>query len=95
MSPLGWFVAAIIAVIFVQIVLRAVIPKAPKEKLFRCARCNANTLHTERTVFAWTRGERRFYCDPCNAAWLESCTPEQRAKYERNMARMERSRRRN
>ncbi len=94
MSPLGWLVAAIIAVILAQIVLRLVIPKAPREKMFRCARCGANTLHSDRTVFAWTRGERMFYCDPCNSAWLESCTPAQRAKYDRNMARMERARRR-
>ena len=73
--------------------IRLLVPKAPAEKTFACARCGSRTAHGERTVFAWTRGERTFYCDPCNQAWLESCTPQQRAKYDKNMARMARSRR--
>ncbi len=91
-SMLWLLVSVIVLVIVAQIVLRAVIPKRPSARTFRCARCNAITEHGDRTVFAWTRGERDFYCDPCNDAWLENATPRQRAKYERNMARMARSR---
>lgn len=89
-----WLLGLVIVfVILAQLVLRALIPRAPAAKTFACARCNATTLHGERTVFAWRHGERDFYCDACNQAWLASCTPAQRAKYERNMARVQRARR--
>ncbi len=94
MSAFAWFIALIIAVIVLQIVLRLAIPKAPKEKVFHCQRCGAHTAHDDRTIFAWRHGERDFYCEPCNTAWLATCTPQQRRKYERHMARMTRSRRR-
>lgn len=94
MSMLWLFVSLIAVVIVAQVVIRRVIPKRPAASTFRCARCQAIASHDDRTVFAWTRGERDFYCDACNDAWLANATPRQRAKYERNMARLARSRRR-
>ncbi len=93
MSPFWLLGSVVVLVILAQLVLRAVIPKAPSAKTFVCARCSATTLHDERTVFAWQHGERDFYCNSCNETWLASCTPAQRAKYERNMARLARARR--
>lgn len=93
MSGLALLVVAIVCVIVAQVVIRMLVPKAPAEKAFACARCGSNNNHNERTVFAWTRGERRFYCDPCNETWLASCTPKQRRKYDRNMTQLARSRR--
>lgn len=91
MSAFWLLGGVVVLVILAQLVLRAVIPKAPSTKTFGCARCSATTLHDERTVFAWQHGERDFYCDSCNEAWLASCTPAQRTKYARNMARLARA----
>lgn len=77
---------AVVVVILLRILLGMLVPKAPKETHFRCERCGQTTPHGDRTLFAWSRGERDFYCDACNAAWLESCTPQQLDKYERRMA---------
>lgn len=90
MSATWLFILLIVLVIVAQVVIRTFIPKRPTATTFRCARCGSVAAHIDRTVFAWTRGERKFYCDPCNDAWLEACTPRQRAKYEKNMARLAR-----
>lgn len=95
MSGFTLLALAVVCVIVAQVVIRMLVPKAPTQKTYVCARCGSNNTHGERTVFAWTRGERQFYCDPCNVAWLESCTPAQRRKYDRNMAQLARSKRKN
>ena len=54
-------------------------PKArPKELHFRCGRCNARALHTERTIAAWRQKKTKFFCPECHRKWLESRPNQQR-----------------
>jgi transposase-like protein len=63
-------VASIVALIVVIALLRA--RKKPKEKYFTCARCSANSVHTNRTIEAWRNGKTKFFCNACHAKWLQS-----------------------
>jgi len=63
-------VAAIIAVVVIVTLLRS--RKKPKEKYFTCARCSANSAHTNRTIEAWRNGKTKFFCTACHTKWLQS-----------------------
>src|SRR5512146_376640 len=69
----------VVASIIVAGLLSGLLPKArPKEKYFRCARCNSLSLHTARTINAWRSNKAKFYCPSCHAVWLASHpSPEQ------------------
>jgi hypothetical protein len=63
-------IAAIIAIVAIVALLRP--RKKPKEKYFQCARCSANSVHTNRTIEAWRSGKTKFFCNACHAKWLQS-----------------------
>ena len=65
----------LIASIIVVGLLSGLLPKPrPKEKHFRCARCNTLSPHTARTINAWRSNKAKFYCPSCHAIWLTSHT---------------------
>jgi hypothetical protein len=69
-------VEIIVIVVAVAIVLglvaKLLLKREPKEKFFKCSRCNAVSRHTERTIKAWRNHKTRFFCQACHAKWLES-----------------------
>jgi len=69
----------VVALMIVAGLLSGLLPKArPKEKYFRCARCNSLSQHTARTINAWRSDKAKFYCVSCHAIWLTSHpSPEQ------------------
>ena len=46
--------------------------RGPNNLHFVCAGCNGQFTHTKRTVSAWERGSRRFFCDSCHRSWREA-----------------------
>ena len=69
----------IVAIAFaIGVALRLWPKPRPKELHFRCARCNARALHTERTIQAWRQKKTKFFCQPCHRRWLESRPAQQR-----------------
>ena len=49
----------------------------PANLQFICAGCAERFTHTKRTVGAWEKGTRRFYCNACHAKWRGSQPPSQ------------------
>jgi hypothetical protein len=45
-------------------------PKRPPSAKFKCARCGAVELHSERTENAWRGDTKRLFCDSCHRIWL-------------------------
>ena len=63
----------VVGSIIVVGILSGLLPKPrPKEKYFRCARCNSLSPHTTRTIKAWRSNKAKFYCPSCHATWLAS-----------------------
>lgn len=54
--------------------------RGPSEMYFACARCSAQVAHTKRTIAAWGKGSRRFFCDACHKKW-RNAQPLQEAPY--------------
>jgi hypothetical protein len=52
----------------------------PKEKSFLCARCRQETDYTNRTIGAWRRGQKKFYCNACHQQWLRTHPPRETAE---------------
>ena len=46
-------------------------PSGPATSRFICARCARQFPHSKRTLNAWDKGSRRFFCALCHAAWAE------------------------
>ena len=46
--------------------------RGPNNLHFVCAGCKGQFTHTKRTVGAWERGTRRFFCDSCHRSWREA-----------------------
>jgi hypothetical protein len=70
--PMSYTLIATIAVVALLIgVVRLLIhPKRPPTAKFKCARCGAVELHSERTENAWRGGTKRLFCDSCHRIWL-------------------------
>jgi len=44
----------------------------PTNLRFTCAGCSQQFTHSRRTLGAWEKGTRRFYCNACHTKWLGS-----------------------
>ena len=49
--------------------------RGPASLNFSCARCSTQTAHTRRTVNAWEKGSRQFFCNNCHKKWREAQPP--------------------
>ena len=50
--------------------------RGPSNLHFVCAGCKGQFTHTKRTVAAWERGTRRFFCNSCHRSWREAQPPQ-------------------
>jgi len=50
--------------------------RGPSKLHFVCAGCKGQFVHTKRTVAAWERGTRRFFCNSCHKSWREAQPPQ-------------------
>lgn len=46
--------------------------RGPANMRFTCAGCTELFTHTKRTLGAWEKGTRRFYCNACHTKWRGS-----------------------
>jgi len=46
--------------------------RGPSSLHFICAGCKGQFNHTKRTVSAWERGTRKFFCDACHKSWRQA-----------------------
>lgn len=51
-------------------------PRGPANLRFTCAGCSEQFTHTRRTLGAWEKGTRRFYCNECHKKWRNSQPPQ-------------------
>ena len=49
--------------------------QGPASLKFSCSRCSVNTFHTRRTINAWQKGSRSFFCNNCHKNWREAQVP--------------------
>ena len=47
-------------------------PRGPANLHFTCTRCANQTAHTRRTLSAWEKGSRKFFCNNCHKNWREA-----------------------
>jgi hypothetical protein len=72
----------VIAVVVVVSFVGKLLPKRqPKEENFKCSRCGAISLHTERTIEAWRSAKTKFFCQSCHAKWLHSRPHQERERF--------------
>jgi len=50
-------------------------PSGPDNLNYVCAGCNGQFPHSRRTVAAWEKGTRRFYCNLCHKKWRNQQLP--------------------
>ena len=78
--------AAVIAVLVVALLLvfrnrgkTSIEPRpqarGPANLNYVCARCSAQVTHTKRTLAAWEKGSRKFFCNDCHKNWREAQPP--------------------
>jgi hypothetical protein len=48
------------------------VSRGPPNLRFTCAGCSEPSTHTKRTLGAWEKGTRRFYCNACHKKWRGS-----------------------
>jgi len=48
------------------------ITRGPDNLHFVCAGCGGQFTHTKRTVAAWEKGSRRFFCNSCHKSWRQA-----------------------
>ena len=48
------------------------VSRGPANLRFVCAGCEGQFNHTRRTLGAWEKGTRRFYCNACHTKWRGS-----------------------
>lgn len=51
--------------------------RGPASMQFVCAGCAQQFTHTKRTVAAWEKGTRRFFCNACHQKWRGSRAPQE------------------
>jgi hypothetical protein len=71
------FGIVVAAVLILGFVAKLLPKRQPKEKFFKCSRCNA----TSRTIEAWRSNKTKFFCQACHAKWLESQPPRVREQF--------------
>ena len=74
--------AAVLVVVVLLLSLRAraarncnserPVSRGPANLRFVCAGCEVRFDHTRRTLGAWEKGTRRFYCNACHTKWRGS-----------------------
>ena len=74
--------AVVVTIVVVSFFLRAKTQKTaiaprqmsrgPANLRFSCAGCSAQFNHTKRTIAAWEKGTRRFFCNACHTKWRDS-----------------------
>jgi hypothetical protein len=78
-------VAGVVLVVVLALVIRSVGRKSPIERSvargpanlkFTCAGCSGQFTHTRRTIGAWEKGTRRFFCNECHKKWRNSQPPQ-------------------
>lgn len=63
-------VFGIVVVVVVLLIAKAAGQEAPKVgESFICKGCGGSFKHTNRTVSAWKKGSRTFYCGKCHNEW--------------------------
>jgi|GEM_PF-628959 len=77
----GLAIAALVAVLFFRLARRAkqtkvprLIARGPVNVIYICAICSVQVTHTRRTLAAWDKGSRKFFCDTCHEKWREAQT---------------------
>lgn len=50
-------------------------PSGPDKLNYVCAGCAGQFAHSRRTVAAWEKGTRRFYCNVCHKKWRNQQPP--------------------
>lgn len=78
---------ALIAVIFVIVFAKGKsrspaaqsrpLSRGPASVRFECAGCSQQFTHTKRTIAAWEKGTRRFFCNECHKKWRDSRPPQE------------------
>ena len=49
----------------------------PANLRYICARCSNQETHTKRTLSAWEKGNRKFFCNSCHKRWREAQPPQE------------------
>jgi hypothetical protein len=49
--------------------------RGPANLHFVCGGCGSQFTHTRRTIGAWEKGTRRFFCGPCHTKWRDKQAP--------------------
>ena len=49
--------------------------RGPNDLNYICAKCQRRFPHSRRTVAAWSKGTRRFFCNSCHRSWREAQPP--------------------
>jgi len=87
LSPELLFAAAIAAAVFLigLLYLRARTKRTrsvglrvaggPANLRFTCAGCSGEFTHSRRTLAAWQKGTRKFFCNACHTKWQGSHPP--------------------
>ena len=75
------FVIVVAAILVLGLLTKLLFKRQPKEKFFKCSRCNAVSRHTERTMRAWRDNKTTFFCQACHVKWLESQPPRVREQF--------------
>ena len=52
------------------------VSRGPSNLRFVCASCEEQFTHTKRTLGAWEKGTRRFFCNACHTKWRGSRPPQ-------------------
>ncbi len=47
----------------------------PANLRFTCAGCKGEFTHSRRTIAAWDKGQRSFFCNACHTKWLGANPP--------------------
>jgi hypothetical protein len=85
-----WLIAGIVGVTLVLLVVAALVrkrsagapskirrsqPSGPDNLNYVCAGCGGQFAHSRRTIAAWERGTRRFFCNVCHKKWRNQQPP--------------------
>lgn len=72
------FIIIVVALLFFRTragrtrIVQMPVSRGPANLRFTCAGCSEQFTHTKRTLGAWEKGTRRFYCNACHTKWRGS-----------------------
>jgi len=64
-------ISFIIIAAIVYLLIRKRVVRPTLNDLFACSGCGIQKKHTQRTVAAWKRGSRSFFCRECHGKWRD------------------------